>query len=152
MKVQVRKGNLLMLRRLSKRSGSLIILLQLTLAVPFAALSLRAAPANDADLRWFEAAHVDYHIGRDPEGELALYRSEQPLVGPDADLPPTPLPIARGVTLFQIEVYDGEVWHSDWHPPEHIAWPRAARVRLAIQRGKAVLTNTSGHGSYCSSG
>ena len=90
---------------------------------------------GETDLRWSTIARVAYRVATGERNERWLTREFQPLAGPGAELPPQTNFVVRGVTRFEVAVFDGSAWVTEWPVPDLPVCPQAARLELTVNEG-----------------
>lgn len=88
------------------------------------------APDSEPDPRWYDVVHLRYErIREGAESRLVRIRHVVGRAEPAGVLTNV---IARFVTGWSVEVYDGEGWVASWPNPDTPVLPRAARIRLTV--------------------
>lgn len=89
--------------------------------------------AFSSDPSWAQTLRTTYRVASRPgEGDPALVREQEPLVGPTGGIQgPSTNQLVDGVSRFVAEIYDGENWVTTWPPAEETDRnPVAARITL----------------------
>lgn len=86
-------------------------------------------PAQGGEPDWAGIRRVTYQVDSSPGG--GLLRVDQPLVGPGSQDGGTTNVMLRGVSTFQVEIFDGTEWQGTWAAKAgDERRPRIARVAI----------------------
>ena len=88
------------------------------------------APDSEPDPRWYDVVHLRYErIREGAEDRLVRIHHVVGRIGDDGAFTNV---VARFVTGWNVEVYDGETWVASWPNGDTPVLPQAARIRLSI--------------------
>jgi type II secretory pathway component PulJ len=90
-------------------------------------------PVDERDKEWFTTQHHTLRLKREAGEVPRLERIQYPMVGPREEGTIQTNVVLFGVENFQVTVYDGSNWKSEWMAQgDKPRWPQSARIQVTM--------------------